>query len=670
MIVVHALASNEILIDADSLPMDQVLALRARRWDVEKQSWVIRHTIEGVEQLRGLGADVSGLPPTTHTWYQIGVTFSGVDSSMLLLLQTSETDEDREICRALPDYAKYVPRHRAWVLRPTSRNILHLVNSFPQLRWLPDAALKRDRVLSSANVVIHPSSDVSPIISALPSVPGGHREASPTAQTSLQALSDYRFHTEPYNWQREAFLAARDKPYYALWMEPGTGKTKVALDIIAYQYLKGEIDAAVIICPATMKDVWVEQIEEHLPPHVDRDVYVDDAKTERWVTHTSDKLRVLITNYESWISAKRQETYKRFLSAKYTVVCDESTRIKSHAAKRTKAITKLTRAAAHRYIMTGTPITQGPLDAFSQMRFLDVTILGHTSFYSYRNRFAIMGGFNGRIIVGYANLAELNALLEPHVFKASKDLLDLPPKTFLKRFVELSDVQRDVYDQLKTDLFAQIKAGTITVTNPLTQMLRFQQIVGGFLPLQPLADEDDEAMAERVDRTRTTLLEPTPPKLQALLELVDTELDGKKVLIFARFRPEIELIASRLREIYGQGTVLEIHGGISRADRTTNRLAFQDPDNPSRFLVMQPQVGGVGLTLTASAFTIYYSNTFSLEDRVQTEDRTHRLTQLASRVVYYDLVAKVPCDMKVLQALRSKKKLSNLVMGEAWKEWL
>jgi superfamily II DNA or RNA helicase len=666
---VVVLPDGDLLLDAEYLPIQTVTALPTRYFDPKRKRWIVRKCQEIIAWLDAHGFDVSEVPPTHLTLYQVTTIFTAQNQRKFpwLFLQTAGLQDDDALMVSCPDTVKYLGKMRGWLVKPSAENIAYICEAFPRLRWADGALYIKRRAERQLAEQGHGG---VPIV-AEPEAP------APLIQAPDLDIHDYVFHTNPYSWQKAAFAAVRSQDVFALWMDPGTGKSKVMVDTLSYQFEQGRIDRALIICPATVKDVWAEQFAEHAPGRIITNIHVDHVakKTDTWLAKpsTPGQFEVLVTNFEAWASEARRAQFARFTErGRYTAVVDESTRIKNPTAKRTKAIIRTTRDATHRYCLTGTPITQSPLDAYSQFFFLDPHIIGHRTFYSFRNEYAVYGeGFQSKqVVVGFRNVEQLHKKLAPFVFKASKDLLGLPPKTYIRRTVELSAVQAEVYQQLKDDLFVQHEKGSLVVSSPLVQLLRFQQVIGGFLPLLPVDGEDEEQYALRVDGHKLVQLEETPPKLEALLNIVRDELEGRKVVIFARFRPEIQLISSRLRHLYGQDSVLEIHGGVSATQRTENRLKFQTEDSPYPFMVLQPQVGGIGLTLTQAAYTIYYSNTYSLEDRIQTEDRTHRLTQSSDRVVYYDVVANAPADAKVYAALRAKKKLSNLVTGDTWKEWL
>jgi SNF2 family DNA or RNA helicase len=271
-----------------------------------------------------------------------------------------------------------------------------------------------------------------------------------------------------------------------------------------------------------------------------------------------------------------------------------------------------------------------------------------------------MGGYGGKEVVGYANLEELQALLDPFSYRVLKvDCLDLPEKIYQRLTVGMSPEQARLYKQIKDEMLATFAGHEIEVINVLAQMLRLAQVTGGFIPIP--ADEE---------RGTPSRMEPIPgpnPKLVALLETIEN-ITGKAI-IWCRFRAEIDIIQKALRQVYGNRSVVEFHGGVNTTDRGTARREFQDPSSPVRFFVGQIQTGGIGLTLTQAKTVFYFSNSFSLEDRLQSEDRAHRIGQDA-HVTYIDLVARGTIDVKVLGALRAKKNLANLITGDTWTQWL
>ena len=221
-------------------------------------------------------------------------------------------------------------------------------------------------------------------------------------------------------------------------MEQGTGKTKVIIDNAAYLYGRDEISALIVIAPNGVHRNWLsKEIPAHMPDWCDyKSVYYysgisakDTAKFNDIIS-AQDCLKIFAFNCEAFVSKKAVSFMEKIiLSNKVMLVVDESSRIKTPGAKRTKVITKFSKDVKYKRIMTGTPVTKGPEDVYSQFKFLDPYILGYDSYYSFRARYCVMGGFENRQIVSYNNIDELTQAIEGHSFRVlKKDCLDLPEK--------------------------------------------------------------------------------------------------------------------------------------------------------------------------------------------------------------------------------------------------
>jgi SNF2 family DNA or RNA helicase len=274
----------------------------------------------------------------------------------------------------------------------------------------------------------------------------------------------YKFKMKPYGHQLTALKKSCDKKVYALFMEMGTGKTKVAIDNLAMLYDKGKVDGALIIAPKGVYKTWYSQeFPVHMPAHIRYKMVlwqatINQKQKKRLDTlfKTGVDLHILIMNVEAFSTTKGVDFAKKFLNCHETfMVVDESTTIKNPGAKRTKNIINLAMHAKYRRILTGSPVTKSPLDLYKQCEFLDPYLLNHSSYYTFRSRYATMrtANFNGRsvqLVVGYKNLAELSEKLKPFSYRVLKDdCLDLPPKTYMKRIITLTPEQQKVYRQMK-----------------------------------------------------------------------------------------------------------------------------------------------------------------------------------------------------------------------------
>ena len=476
---------------------------------------------------------------------------------------------------------------------------------------------------------------------------------------------NYKFKTRPYAHQLTALEKSWQREYYAYFMEMGTGKSKVLIDNMALLYDKGQINAALIIAPKGVYRNWLSQeIPNHLPSHIEHKTVLWTALTSK----TKDKeyqqlfkidydLHILLMNVEALSTKKGVEFAGKFLRChKILMVIDESTTIKNPTAKRTKAILALSKEAKYRRILTGSPVTKSPLDLYSQCAFLNEHLLGFTSYYTFRNRYAHMiernfGGRRVQIVASYRRLDELAEILKPFSYRVLKeDCLDLPPKIYMKREIELTDEQKKAYHTMKSMALAQVNGKIATAPHVLTQLMRLHQITCGHFK----ADDG-------------TIQEFKNNRMGELLDLLE-EIEGK-VIIWANYVYDIEQIVKTIGEEYGEDSIVQYYGAIESKTRQKNIDKFQDPESKVRFFVGNPQTGGYGITLTGASNVIYYSNGYDLEKRLQSEDRAHRIGQKKS-VTYVDLIARGTVDEKIVKALRKKINIASAIMGEELRDWI
>ena len=475
----------------------------------------------------------------------------------------------------------------------------------------------------------------------------------------------YKFKMPPYEHQLTALRKGWNLDEFAYFMDMGTGKSKVLIDNFSVLYDKGYIGGVLIIAPKGVYRNWSSnEIPTHMPDHVLADICIwQPNHTQKFLTtwkklfEDNYNLKIFLMNIEAFSTRKGVEVAEKFLLAHSTLMAiDESTTIKSKNAKRTKSIVKLGKMAKYRRIMTGSPITKSPMDLYTQCEFLNPELLGHKSFYSFQYEYAIikrrnLGSYSFNQIVGYKNLKELNGLLDNFSYRVRKqDCLDLPDKVYTKRVVELTPEQARMYSDLKKIALGICEEGTVTPTTILTQLLRLQQVCSGHVKL------DDGAIK--------TFSSAKIKELEAVIE----EIDGKAI-IWANFTHDIESIVELLTNMYGEDSVVSYYGATSTDQRDYAMSSFQNPDSPVRFFVGQPRTGGYGLTLTQASTVIYYSNSYDLEVRLQSEDRAHRIGQV-NKVTYIDIIAEKTVDEKVLQALRSKIDIASVVLQENVTDWI
>jgi len=450
---------------------------------------------------------------------------------------------------------------------------------------------------------------------------------------------------------------AWESPCFAFYMDMGTGKTKTALDLYSAYYIDGKVDRLLIVTKFSTRRNWEREIGIHSPVECDVRI-LDTARGKdfhQWDTNADARLKVLIVGTESLAAGSATQYAEAFVgvSTRVGMVVDEAHMIKNHGAVRSKNCVRLGNAAAYKLIMTGTPVANGPMDVFMQFEFLDSNIIGLGDFYSFRNRYAIMGGYEDRQVIGYQNMEELVELISPFVFQVRKSevLTELPPKVFEVREVEMTDEQRRLYKEITKRNKAVSGDRAITVKSVLERMLRLQEITGGVITYERNPDLFNPGKFEH------SRIPGKNPKVDELMNIVEETTCS--TIVWCRFVEEIRMVSEALREKFGRDSVVEIFGEIDEATRDHN-VASLFQTGKARFLVGNAATGGVGLNMTAAELVVYYSNSFSFTDREQSEDRAHRIGQTRS-VTYIDLVAEGTVDSVVVEALRSKKNVSEFV---------
>lgn len=425
-----------------------------------------------------------------------------------------------------------------------------------------------------------------------------------------------------------------------------------AIAIAGAGYQMGHIKRVLIVAPTSVCAVWPREFADYAAfPYTVRTLLGDKAKRLKelndLVRFPYQRMKIAVINFES---AWREEIFEALLAYDADlIICDESQRIKTHDAAQSKALHQLGDRARYKLILSGTPVQNEAVDIFSQYRFLDPTIFGD-NFYAFRGRYCEMGGFNRKQIVRYKDLDTLIRKEHSIAYRVTKDeALDLPEQTFENRVVPMSKKERSIYDRLRRDGYAELEgSGTITATTVLTKLLRLQQFTGGFLV------EDDAAKPQLVSRGKLDALEDI---------LQDYVVEGrKKLVIFARFLPEIHEIEVLCNKVLGKADMraVAIYGDIKKEDRGGIVQQFQT-DPATTVFVGQIDTAGTGITLTAADTCVYYSVNFNYATYSQSLSRIHRIGQ-KNRCTYIHLVAEKTIDETILQALAKKEDLAKTVV--------
>lgn len=508
-----------------------------------------------------------------------------------------------------------------------------------------------------------------------------------------------------YAHQDKALRISKDRIAFAFLMEMGTGKTRPIIETAAHLFKKGKIEALVIMAPNGVQRNWVlNEIPKWCTVPYRAAWWgtslnkKQQAQLDSVTARPYDGLRILAANYESCSILRFKVYLKKFLkSFTNMLTLDESTRIKTPAAKRTKFIVSLPRYTNYRRIMSGFVTPNSPFDLYKQFEFLDPEILGFSSFFAFKAHYAeieesqfILNAikkknaaraeanpkafYSGRApqLVKkdaqgqpiYKNLDELYKLIAPHSFRVLKaDCLDLPEKIYSSLPVELTSKQRHAYDQVANELIAEFEEGEITAALAIVRMGKLAQIAGGFWALD---DEDVRPIDGKF------------PKLEAIMEKIEST--SGKIAIWTHYQHENRLIADALRKEYGHNSVVQYYGKISNNNKQLAVDSFQnvvrdkkgiahEEDVGVRFWVGEPHSGGIGLELTLAEAAFYYSNSFNLEDRLQSEDRHHR-SGLKHPVSYYDVEALNTIDKMIINSMRQKKNIAHVIMGDEIHNWI
>lgn len=526
-------------------------------------------------------------------------------------------------------------------LRSTTANLIWLLDRFPDAQFFdPQRLLIEARALRVVQAQNRP-------------VPGDYERS-------------FAFRREPFPYQMDIFAAARHMTDIALApVAMGTGKTKMSLDIAADKFLRNEIDGVLIIAPNGVQRQWIAAaIPDHLHADVRRDaqcaVWKPTRKTPPGITVPnalrSRYLRVLSFNVEAFSSGsgKAMIAARQFLaSGRMMMIMDESSRIKNPKAARTKTIMLLRQYAKVRVILSGTPITKGLEDLFTQYQFLNPNIIGMSNYYAFRNRYcvtipAFRGAAMGAVkITGYRNVEEFVNKIAPHSFVVPKDVLGLPEKTYERREVTMSAEQKKVYRALAQELVADLQEHRIaTPANAAVRITRLQQVLcGRIVQEEQLDDETVQQVEESIPSNR----------LEALLDVLN-EHDGPAV-IWCRFTNDIQDIESLLREEGHE--VVTYYGDTKEADRIEAVRKFREGE--ARYFIANPAAAGTGLDgLQVAGLAVYYSNAFAAEPRWQSEDRIHRIG-MSGHAHYVDLVVPNSVDTLILSNLKKKGDLAKAV---------
>lgn len=481
---------------------------------------------------------------------------------------------------------------------------------------------------------------------------------------------------ESFEHQRRLEEQTWSEAAYALFWEQGCGKTRPVIRTASRLFGAAEINGLLVVAPPGVESNWVtDEIPAHMPEDVQEQmatmVWRTKSASTRWHKRKFEALlahlglAVFCISYHAFMTERGKRAVWAFLQQRRCLyVLDESDDIKTPKAKRTQSVIRSARYAPYRRIMTGTP-GSSPMDFYTQMRFLKPAIWrehGMDDYAAFKNHFGVWeeqeiyvrGGKKRevKLLREFRNLPDLSAIISPLSSRLLKeDVLDLPPKLYTKVRFELSAQQRRIYDDLQREMRAELESGTVVeVDMAITRLLRLQQITCGYVPR---VDEYGEPVGVEMIGNRNERVEASREWLDRL---------SHQAIVWARFRPDVD----QLMDVLGDRAV-RYDGALDDEEAERSKRSFQAGD--AQFLVGNPQRGARGLTLVQAKSVLYYSNSFRLRDRLQSEDRAHRPGQ-DTAVLYGDVVAEDTVDESVLAALRSGYDIAAQLTGDRLREWI
>jgi len=466
----------------------------------------------------------------------------------------------------------------------------------------------------------------------------GWEEASPIRPMPVRGKA--------YRHQILAYNLGLTLPYSAYFMEMGTGKTFSSIAVAGRRFLDGEITRVLIVCPASVMRVWAEEFEKFADFFYQTRIL--EGSTEKCLNLLNSKwqdgaLRVVVINYEKARIPEVEKVLSKWV-AEQLLIIDEAHKLKNPSSQQSKALAKIAKGAKYRLGLTGTPINNSPLDVFGIYRALAPSIFG-TSWYVFRNRYAVLGGYGNHQIVGYKNLPELTEKTHCIAFRVTKlECLDLPPVTEEVRYCRLSKDEMNRYRFLAEEAVLELeKGGVITAQNVLSKLTRLSQFTGGFVGNEQVSTA----------------------KLQLFKEVIEEVLDsGQKAVVFARFLPEIDAIERVFKE---QGIKYALIRGNVKPEERANQVTLFQQDPKVKVFVAQEATGGLGLTLTAASAAIFYSYSFSYANIDQAKARIERIGQ-DQPMTYVFLLVEDTVDEKIYRALQTKENMAKL-LTDNWREF-
>ena len=518
-------------------------------------------------------------------------------------------------------------------------------------------------------------------------------------KSGQELVADYAFKRPPMSHQTKGFQFLHAVKEPALFGDCGTGKTFMAVTFADSLIKSGQKWVFVVVCPVNLiTHVWIEDAlkfsdlttaslrepatrmaAQDWPVGADRkDPVVREtaaaATRKRRLTLLKERFAkdadLYVINPENLRDKPKEKRVldlckrKQKDGYKICLIIDESSKLKSRTSRTYLSIKRIRAFCERCIIMTGTPSPNGVLDLWAQFSVLDNGKTIHPSFIDYRAEVAREITLRGLTYVGRGGknvpvtkweqrpgaAQRIYQTIEPRMIRfRTEDCIDLPPKHFILRDVEMNAEQASIYDDMENMLFAELEGVPITARVAATKLLKLREITGGFVISDAGQDmplgADSPKMVEL-----DTLLE------QSIADKMGDEGPPSKALIWAQYQWECKTLVKRYARSYG---AKGLFGGISSGAKDAAIAAFKS-DPKCRVLVCHPASAGHGLTLIEANYAFYYSMSYNFEEFYQSYRRMSRKGQTRT-MTYYFLVCPGTIDEELIEAIRAKKNLSDLI---------
>jgi SNF2 family DNA or RNA helicase len=469
--------------------------------------------------------------------------------------------------------------------------------------------------------------------------------------------------TELWKHQREIIDLAKDRNYYAILADPGTGKSRIMIEILRHKYsIEKRILRTLIVCPKIVCDNWREEFKKYSKIKKESIHILEGTGANRLIIIEDiyknwERGAIVICNYQTLLMP---EVFDMFLKWKpEALILDEAHRIKNHKAETTKRAIGLSKICRNRFILTGTPILSSLLDVFTQWQVLDQGASFGNNFFTYQRQFFYdknagkqWATWKEWVLKEHSDDMIRHEMAKSASFVKKEECLDLPP--YIRKTIEvpLTPDQRKHYNQMHQDLITYVSESQACVASiALTKALRLQQIVCGFMTVT--IPNSNETQVLKLKNNREDVLK------ELLTDLVANGV--QKIIIWACFKENYAHIRHVCESLELGFT--ELHGECTDKQK---KDALNDFREKAECVVLIGNQGaaGIGINLVEAPCAVYYSRNFSLEHDIQSEARNYRGgSERHASIIRYDLVSRDTIDADVIESLRNKKSIGDNILN-------